>query len=75
MEGKDSKGWPCRDRCVLGWERNRGMSREPREGNAAKTQGGESGGERGPEEQQRDEMRRWHVTRWVGGLHRAKATV
>ena len=50
MEGKDSKGWPCRDRCVLGGERNRGMSREPREGNAAKAQGGESGGERGPEE-------------------------
>lgn len=28
-------------------ERNRGMSRELRQGNAAKTQGGESGGEKG----------------------------
>lgn len=38
---------PCRDRCVLGGERNRGTSREQREGNAAKTQGGDGGGEKG----------------------------
>lgn len=66
---------PCRDRCVLGGERNRGTSREQREGNAVKTQGGESGGEKGTRSSKRGQMRGWHMTRLVGGLHKTKATV
>lgn len=46
-------------------ERNRGMSRELREGSAAKTQGGESGGEKGARRAAKE--RNEEVARdWIG---------
>lgn len=54
----DSSGCPAGTGACMGGERNRGTSREQREGNAVKTQGGrEWGGEKGTRSAKRGQMR------------------